>query len=323
MAFLFHKNKSWLLLIQIAIAVIVLVYIIHKILTFSHWDIFFNRLNENIWLFIGLIGLQLFLSAINIFIETCKWRVLTSILYKQSFIENLRQVLLGIQAGMITPAKAGEPVGKALLLKKGNRRQGVILSIAGSFFQNVVIVTAGLIALVVLKKFLILNNDFFSFLSGKVFLYAILLPVVAILLIFTVYRLFLMPQKNSYFKRLSFYMQILKKLKLKINLQLLFLTSIRYIIFSFQLWIALFFFDIVYTPLHIWLIPLYYLVITFIPTIALVDFGVRSSAALIIFGIVSNNTAGIIMSVFIIWLFNQVFPALTSVFILRPKKQIG
>jgi len=115
-------------------------------------------------------------------------------------------------------------------------------------------------------------------------------------------------------------LQILKKLKLRINMQLLFLTSMRYVIFSFQLWIALFFFDIVNTPLHIWLIPLYYLVITFIPTIALVDLGVRSSIGLIIFGIISNNTAGIIMSVFIVWFFNQVIPALTGIFILRPKK---
>ena len=320
MASLFNRNKSWLLLIQIAIAALVLVYIIHKILSFSHWDIFFNWLNENIWLFIGLIALQLLLSAINIFTETCKWRVLTSILFKQSFIENLRQVLWGIQAGMITPAKTGEPVGKALLLKKGSRRQGLILSVAGSVFQNIVIVTAGLISLIVLKKNLIFQSDFFSFLSGKIFLYAILLPIVIILLLLLVYRLFFISSKNNYFKRLSFYLQILKKLKLRINMQLLFLTSMRYVIFSFQLWIVLFFFDIVSAPLHIWLIPLYYLVITFIPTIALVDLGVRSSAGLIIFGIISNNTAGIIMSVFIVWFFNQVIPALTGIFILRPKK---
>lgn len=301
--------------IQLVIAIPVLIFIVYKILYFSHWDDFFDWLNENSKLFIGLIILQLVLSAFNIFTETCKWRVLTSILYKQSFLENLRQVLWGIQAGMITPAKTGEPVGKALLLKKGNRRHGLILSIAGSFFQNIVIVTVGLIALFVLKKFHVFTNDFFSILSGKIFYFAVLLPIIVILLLFVLYIFFLKPKKNEFFKRLGFYLKILKTLKLKICIRVLFFTSMRYIIFSFQLWITLFFFDIISAPVYIWLIPIYYLVITFIPTIALVDLGVRSSAALIIFGIVSNNTAGIIMSVFIIWLFNQVIPALTGIFI--------
>jgi len=315
------KKQHKLLIIQLVIALPVITFIIYKIISFSYWDTFLVWLSNNIQLFIWMIMLQLLLSVINIFFETLKWSVLTSILHPQGFRENLRQVLFGILAGMITPAKIGESVGKAILLKKGNRQHGIILSFAGSFYQNLVIITAGLVAFFTLKNFFLFHSDFFRILSVKIFQYAILLPVIAILMLFGIYKFLLFLKKNGFSNKIRFYLQIIKKLKLKTNIQVLILTISRYAVFSFQMYIILYFFEIINLSLYVWLIPLYYLVITFIPAIALVDLGIRSSAALIIFGLVSDNTAGIISSVFIIWFFNLVIPSLVNIFTLRLKNQ--
>jgi MFS family permease len=245
---------------------------------------------------------------------------LTSVLYRQSFIENLRQVLCGIQAGLITPAKIGEPIGKALLMKKGNRKQGLILSVAGSFFQNFVIIFTGLIAILFFNIFTDFQKVFFNIPIEKINYFAIWTCVVVITLLLVIYALYLIFKKNKHIKRWRYYIQIIKKLKMKINLKLFLLTMSRYIVFSFQLCITLIFFDIINAPLQVWLIPIYYLVITFIPIGSFVDLGVKGSAAVIIFSSISNNIAGIISSVFIVWFFNIVIPSLTSIFILRPKK---
>ena len=317
----YSKPKRWLLFFQITVSVLAIFYVVYKIISFAYWNDFFIWINNNIKSFLWLIAIQLCLSFINISVETLRWRLLTSLLEKQKFFDSMRQVLYGILIGMITPAKLGEPVGKSLLLRKGNRYRGIILSFTGSLFQNFVIIAVGILALIILKHNYIRFIELFPILSEKILFYILIISILIILVVFALLKLYFLKQKKGLIRKLSFYLQILKKITIKKLINLLLLTILRYIIFSFQFLLVLTFLDILVTPMQFWLIPFYYLIITFLPAIALADLGVRSSAALIVFGVFCNNSAAIISATFIIWFFNLVLPAFSNLFFnFSPKK---
>jgi len=309
------KQKRWLLFLQIIISVAALLYVIYKIVIFEHWNAFFSWINEHFLLFKWLIVIQLALSFLNISLETLKWRLLTSLLERLTFFETMRQVLYGILIGTITPAKLGEPFGKAMFLKKGNRSQGIILSFTGSIFQNIIIMIFGI------KAFFVLQNYFFRFgglfheLQEKMLLYVLLPITILISLFFVTYKFFLSKKKKLILNRMGLFLGIIKKIdRIKLAKLLLF-TLLRYITFSFQLWIILKIFNIFDSSLQFWLIPLYYLIVTFLPTMMLADLGVRGSAALLVFGMASQNSAAILCAIFIIWFFNVALPAISNLFL--------
>jgi hypothetical protein len=69
-----------------------------------------------------------------------------------------------------------------------------------------------------------------------------------------------------------------------------------------------------------WLTFAMFLVMAVVPTIALAELGLRGHVSLLLFGLLSTNTLGIVLTASGIWLINLVVPALAgSLFILGVK----
>ena len=51
-------------------------------------------------------------------------------------------------------------------------------------------------------------------------------------------------------------------------------------------------------------------IISVIPTIAITEIGIRGSVAILLFGLVSENTVGILSATFVMWVVNLLLPAL-------------
>ncbi|GAO28370.1 hypothetical protein JCM15548_1455 [Geofilum rubicundum JCM 15548] len=96
------------------------------------------------------------------------------------------------------------------------------------------------------------------------------------------------------------------------------LTILRYAIYNFQLWLMLWFFDISTGLSDLGLIMTYYAAITLLPTMAVADLGIRSSIALFLFSMLSPNSAGIVASVFLIWVINLALPSIVAA-LLQPR----
>ena len=310
------KHKWLAISAQIIVSALALIYVIYKIIAFDEWSSFFHRINETIQLFILLCFIQLILSVLNIFLESRKWQLLASVLQSCSFFDSLRQVLWGLQMGMIIPGKVGEPIGKAALMKKGNRTQAFVLSVEGSVLQNIVIAIGGFAAFIISGKSLIFKNN----IPDSLYENTIFILIGIVLLLCAIYVFFRIFKEATFVKRIISAIQIIKKTDIKLLLRLFVLTTARYIVFSFQLWLTLNFFGVMISPVHIALIPIYYFIITIIPSFALADLGIRSSVALFVFGIISNDVAAIVSSIFLVWTFNLALPALVGISILRPKK---
>ena len=311
-----HKHKWLITTAQIIVSASALIYVIYKIIAFNEWESFFHRINETVQLFISLCLFQLVLAVLNILLETRKWQLLASVLQPTGFFDSLRQVLWGLQMGMITPGKVGEPIGKAALMKKGNRTQAFVLSVEGSVLQNIVIAIGGFAAFIMSGKSLIFKNNIPKSLYGN----TIFILIGIVLLLCAIYIFFRIFKETTFIKRITSSIQIIKKTDIKLLSRLFALTTVRYLVFSFQLWLTLNFFGVMISVEHIALIPIYYFIITIIPSFALADLGIRSSVALFIFGIISNDVAAIVSSIFIVWIFNLALPALVGISVLRPKK---
>ncbi len=317
---IFRFPKNYVLVIQVAVSIVALVYIINKILQFQDWQVFLNQLANQKVAFVFLLLIQLLLSFLNLSLESFKWQLLTSTFNPQKFTGSFLQVISGLQLGMVTPARAGEPLGKALLIGKGNRTKGVLLSFAGSLIQNLVIVFAGIISMLFLEKFNVLNTSLFFSIGKGILKYGFIIPVVVGLIVLGLIRIIRVIWNNPLFKRISLHFQILNKLGLVLILKVFLVTVSRYLMYSFQLWLILDFFGIINSYYEIWLIPLYFTLITFVPTIALADIGVRSSIGLFVFGISGSSYLAIITSIFILWFFNLALPSVSGLFLLRSKK---
>lgn len=313
-----QNQKYYLFATQLVISLLALVFVVFKVLQFQDWVFFFDWLLTNKWGILLMLIAQLALSGFNLSLEAIKWKLLISVMEPQKFVQAFIQVVRGIQLGMLTPARTGEPVGKAMLFKKGSRTQALLLSAAGSMIQNLVIILVGLVSTLVLNQYRLLDRSVLFSIQKVILNYGFLIPIIALLVIYGIYRFVRFILDTRITKRISF--EIYKKLGLALILKVFGITFLRFLVFSFQLWLVLYFFGVVSLHEHFWLIPLYFIIITFVPTIALADLGIRGSIAFFVFGVVSSNTAAIMTSIFIIWLFNLALPSFTAIFLLKVKK---
>jgi hypothetical protein len=313
-----HNRKYYLFAIQLVISLLALVFVVFKVLQFQDWAFFFEWLLINRWSFLLLLIAQVVLSGLNLSLEALKWKLLISVLKPQKFVQAFIQVIRGIQLGMLTPARTGEPVGKAMLFEKGSRTQALLLSAAGSMMQNLVIILVGLVSTLALNQYGLLDHSVLLSIQKGILNYGLLIPIIGLLVIYGIYRFVKFVFAAPITKRISF--QIYKKLGSALIFKAFGITFLRFLVFSFQLWLVLDFFKVVSLPEHFWLIPLYFITITFVPTIALADLGIRGSIAFFVFGVASSNTAAIMSGIFIIWLFNLAIPSILGIFLLKRKK---
>ncbi|GAO28371.1 lysylphosphatidylglycerol synthase domain-containing protein [Geofilum rubicundum] len=160
--------------LQWGLSLAALAYITWRLIQFKDWELFFDTLYHQRWPLTGLLCLQLMLAVINIALESAKWRQLSGAIVHQSWHNTLYQVVKGIQTGMITPARAGEPVVKGLLLRSGLRTKGFLLSATGSIIQNVVLMLGGLAGIILTQNLTAADNTIFANLQKGILEYSLI-----------------------------------------------------------------------------------------------------------------------------------------------------
>jgi hypothetical protein len=90
---------------------------------------------------------------------------------------------------------------------------------------------------------------------------------------------------------------------------------LRYGVYSFQFFLLIRFVNIDISLLQsLTMSSLTFLSMSIIPTIALTEIGVRGSVAIYFFGLLSENSIGIMTASFALWIINLVVPAILGVF---------
>jgi hypothetical protein len=101
------------------------------------------------------------------------------------------------------------------------------------------------------------------------------------------------------------------------------LSALRYVVFLTQFYLAIKLMGLNFTLLKCLLvIPVIYLVLAAIPTIALAELGVRGSVAVFLFGLINGShgldpetSLAVVSASTLIWLINIAFPSLAGILV--------
>jgi hypothetical protein len=264
--------------------------------------------SKNVWL---LLLLLLFTDA-NWLLEIFKWKSLVSNEKKITFFEAYEQCFASLTASIITPNRIGEYGAKALYFEKKQRKKVMVLNLVGNLSQLTVSIFFGIFGIF----FLISNFEIglFTFDNSKFVLFLSVL-----LLFFIIGSYFGITKKiTKYTIKIFHYSQ---KIPLQIHLKTIAFSLLRYLVFSHQFYFLLRLFEVetdYFTLIN--LIFCTYFLASVIPSLAIFDWAIKGSVAVIIFGFIGVNPLTIVTVTTFMWLLNFAIPALLgSIFVLNFK----
>lgn len=288
-----------------------LIFLVNKLMNFEDYELLVNSwVNFSSDRF-GWILLVIALLPLNWLAEALKWQSVTKNTEKLSLVNSFQSVLAGASTGFITPNKLGDLWGRIQFLKTENKEKAWGMFAISSLTQNLAVFIFGLPALLFFPKVssgtdLQLNE--FS-VMGMVSLGGLLL-----------FLYILAPELESLinWKWLKKYTQVIGTYTKMNLLNILFKAMLRFVISAVQLYGMLQFFGIETGIMFALIaIPTHYLLVTITPSIAIGEAIVRSSYAVLIFGVVSGNYVNIALAGASLWLLNIVIPVIAgSVFML-------
>jgi uncharacterized membrane protein YbhN (UPF0104 family) len=285
--------------------------------------VFDKMMEQHAWVMICLI---LVLMLINWGIESFKWRLLIAKIEKISFLRAFKAVMTGVSVSIFTPNRTGDYLGRVFILEKGNHVEGVLITLIGSFAQLIVTISAGLFCFLSfldqylrvsyqVQEYLLISMIFLV--PGLVFIIMLLYFKIGILTDFIGRYL---PDKWQRFKE---YSRVFGRYSSKELLGVILLSFLRYIIFSTQFYLLLTIFGVELPLIQgMILIPVIYLVMTMVPSIALIDLGIRGSVSIFVIGLyfkksginLPDTELAILTSSTVLWLINLIIPAILGTF---------
>jgi uncharacterized membrane protein YbhN (UPF0104 family) len=278
--------------------------------------------NEVIYFSIALI----LLMVINWGIESFKWRLLILQAEEISFFKAYQAVLGGLAVSVFTPNRVGEFLGRVFILRKTDPLKAILLTIVGSFSQMLATIVIGTIAYVgfapLYLKSLLFDSDWLVRGLSFTLVIASLVLIVIYFNVSVLHRIsILIPSKYS--NRIKNSIDAIADCSKGLLLKTVLLSTLRYMVFSAQFYLAIRLTGLPFTVLQCMLvIPVFYLVLVAIPTVALTEIGVRGSVSVFLFGLLigseglnASESLAIISASTLIWIINIAVPSLAGVLV--------
>jgi MFS family permease len=258
---------------------------------------------------------------VNWGLETWKWKISVDVLHHLSFITAFKAVLSGVSFSVTTPNRIGEYLGRMIYMPEGKRLETIAVTIIGSFSQILITFLTGTIGFFILKYNLLesglLNIIWYQFAAFG------LVAVTAVLTVFYFNLSGIEKWLEQVLKRPSwlYFIRSVQKFNVQLLTRLLLLSLIRYCVFMIQYILVFRLFEVnVPVATAFWIMSLVFLALAIVPTIALVEVGVRGEITLQLMRLISANSLGITLTSVTIWFINLILPALFgSILILSVK----
>lgn len=277
-----------------------------------------------------LIIISILLMPFNWGIESYKWKTLINYIERVSFVQAYKSVLTGITMSLFTPNRVGEFFGRLLTLKHAHPLKGAFLTITGSISQLLTTILMGIVAICFFIPFYFNLHDtriliLYLFISASAIITGIVL-LMMYLNVSGISRLTTGIIKPSW-QKIRGYLRVMRRLKRIVLLKVLSLSMLRYIIFSSQFYLLLVAFGIKIPWFEAYvLISMIYFTMTVIPTIALVDLGIRGSVSVYFLSMFTGDQPGTTIAILAastsVWIINLAFPSLMGLLFINRIKLI-
>ena len=251
------------------------------------------------------------LIFVNWGLEAQKWKLSVASIQRISFMQAFKAVLSGVTFSVSMPNRVGEYLGRVLYLPEGSRLKTISVTLVGSFAQLLTTLSAGVVGLIVLKKQLLTSYPdmviWYQFI-----LYGLLaLVIVLILLYFNVAGAVSLFNKWIRNRRYLYLVEALSDFNAPLLLQILLLSCLRYCVFIVQYLLIFYLFEVnVSAVIIVWVMSVIFLAMAIVPSIALVEVGIRGEISLKLMGFFSANSLGIGLTSVTVWFMNLIVPAI-------------
>ena len=253
------------------------------------------------------------LMLINWALEAVKWKLSVTRVYPVSFFQAFKAVLSGVSFSVTMPNRMGEYAGRMLYLPEGSRLKTIAVAMVGSISQLWMTLVSGGAGLLVLKEDLLQAG-----LLSDIWYRIVLGGVVAVVLILTLLY-FGVPALGKWIEkwfassRYLYLIQSLKTFNVQLLLFLLLLSFLRYIVFVSQYFLLFSLFEVHVPAPVVWsVMSVVFLTMAVVPTVALVEIGLKGKISLQLMGLFTVNGLGVVLTSVTVWFINLIVPALAG-----------
>ena len=306
------KNKKYTFLLKLVFGLALIFFIGWKIQSSEALGKLSSlSLTNNAILYFSLF---IILIPINWGLETLKWRMLLSDSNQISFVKSFKLVLAGITTGIMTPNRLGNFVGRAYDKDIMDRENAIVATFLSNISQFMATILIGLVALYLLPQHL--NSE-----VNKTLIYAIagILQLLSFVVFIIPNNAFVNFFTGKFLPKYQKKIDELAELPLGKKLMIFLIAIFRYIVIVIQFYLVLKVF-IEGLNTDIWVgIALTFLLTTLIPSVAFGKLFVREASAILILSLFFIPVEIILSCTFILWCFNLALPALLGMRFLYKK----
>ena len=299
------------LLTRIVIGILAILFILFKIkddFLINYEQVKSDEINY------GLIVITALLLFFNWGLEALKWQYGIRKIESISFFKSFKIVLGGITLGLLTPNRIGEIPGRALFLNKDIFKELTLKTLVTSFGQVIITLLLGGCGLLFTYQHFNISNPIILIIA------LVFGTVISLLVYFKVNKLELIFNRIKYLREKEVF-TALSSFSFAELINILSMSLVRYIVFSLQFYLVLMAMGVMLIEIEeIMLIPVCFMLASFIPTILVSEIGVRGSVALFVFGLISDMDIQIILASVLLWVINVGFPALMGLYNLKTLK---
>ncbi len=306
--------------IKLAIILLAFLFIYHRILKNNKNLRDFENLTAHIAYNKVIITLAfvVLLMIVNWLLESLKWWHLTRILAPMSVWKAIEAVFCGLTWAIFTPNRIGEYGGRVMFLPNRKRIHGIFAMAVGSFGQNVITNVLGAGALVwFLYTYIPLNG----WLMAGITIVAAGLMIIMLVFYFHIKWMVKLLNSIRFLKKYHRFFDIMGNYKAGELLNIMWFCLARFFVFTFQYYLIIHLLIPQIPLLQLSLLMfVFFFIQSAIPSLDLLDIGVRSFTAGTLFGYVTGQILAVVVSVSLIYIVNLIIPAiLGSVFVLKLK----
>ena len=239
-------------------------------------------------------------------------------LYPISVWLAIESVFCGLTWAVFTPNRLGEYGGRVMFLPNRTRVPGVFAMTVGALGQ---IVTTNVLGAFAMAWFFFVYVKPGVLLMWGITITALIFVLLSIILYFNINWIIKVLSRIKYLKKFYRFFEIMARYDSKELLIIIGFCLARFLVFTFQYYLII---HLVVPQIPILQLSLlmffFFFVQSLIPSLDLLDIGVRAFTATTLFHYLTDQSVSIVVSVTLIFIINLIFPAiLGSVFVLKLK----
>jgi uncharacterized membrane protein YbhN (UPF0104 family) len=300
-------------LIKASILGFATVFIYTRLSNNTNLDNFLSLINQldtvKVWFTLTSIFV---LMLLNWFVESIKWKFLISKVEPISIKRAIESVFCGLTWAVFTPNRIGEYGGRIFFLSSRKRIQGMVAMSVGHIAQMVITNVIGAVAMLwFIYSFLAVDDLVFLALTFLVTVFCIFFS----LFYFNIHWLDNLVRNIKFLKKIKVFFSVLNRYSKKELTKVMFYSIIRFAVFTSQYLLIM---NLLIPGIPVYqsafLVFILFFVQSALPSLDLLDIGVRSMTATYFFSFITTQEIAVMAAAALIWLVNLIIPAILGSF---------